>query len=293
MKNISTITKEYLENGYSKNCPIIDMHTHFGPFYRHHMPAANINKMIEILKKCGIKRIVSVPHQSFVDPDYGNSIMQEVIDNYSEYFLGYWGINPNYQDIIKRSLANFDKSKGFVGFKFIPDYHTYPLTGWKYKSVLEFANERGLLILVHTWGGSLFNSPQMVLEVAKEYPNVKFIMGHSGYGDWELSVSIARDLPNVYLELTAVYVAHDFSMLPVGSGTPIPLLSCLSVNGVIEYMVKNTSSKKIVFGTDLPWYSPHFAAGSIIFARINDEQKHDILHRNAEGLLENFLKEDK
>lgn len=272
MKNISPITKEYLENGYSKTCPIIDMHTHFGPFYRHHMPAANINKMIEILKKCGVKRIVSVPHQSFSDAVYGNSIMQEVIDSYPEYFLGYWCINPNYQDIIKRDLSNFDKFRGFVGFKFIPDYHTYPLTGLKYKPVLEFANEHKLLILVHTWGGSSFNSPQMVLEIAKEYPDVRFIMGHSGYGDWELSVSIARDLPNVYLELTAVYVAHDFSMLPGGSGTPVQLLSCLSVNGIIEYMVGIASSKKIVFGTDLPWYSPHFAAGAILFARIGDEQ---------------------
>jgi predicted TIM-barrel fold metal-dependent hydrolase len=110
-------------------------------------------------------------------------------------------------------------------------------------------------------------------------------MGHSGYGDWKTSVSLARELPNVYLELTAVYVAHDFSMQPGGSGTPVPLLSCLSVNGIIEYMVAEASSKKVIFGTDLPWYSPHWAAGTVLFARISDQARHDILHRNAERLL--------
>jgi predicted TIM-barrel fold metal-dependent hydrolase len=51
-------------------------------------------------------------------------------------------------------------------------------------------------------------------------------------------------------------------------------------------MVDSASSKKIVFGTDLPWYSPHYAAGAILFARIDDEARHDILWRNAEKLLE-------
>ena len=68
--------------------------------------------------------------------------------------------------------------------------------------------------------------------------------------------------------------------------TPIPFMPYLQVNGVLEFMVENASSKKIVFGTDMPWYSPHFAAGAVLFARITDEARHDILHRNAERLFD-------
>jgi len=50
-------------------------------------------------------------------------------------------------------------------------------------------------------------------------------------------------------------------------------------------MVMKASSKKMVFGTDMPWYSPHYAAGAVLLARIDDEARHDILHRNAERLL--------
>ena len=90
----------------------------------------------------------------------------------------------------------------------------------------------------------------------------------------------------MYLELTAVYVAHDFAMLPSGSGTPSALASCAQVNGIIEYFVAQAGAHKILFGTDMPWYSAHYAAGAVLFARISDDARHAILHRNAEQLLE-------
>jgi predicted TIM-barrel fold metal-dependent hydrolase len=50
-------------------------------------------------------------------------------------------------------------------------------------------------------------------------------------------------------------------------------------------MVAIAGSSRIVLGTDMPWYSPHFAVGTILGADIGDEARHDILHRNAERLL--------
>ena len=62
------------------------------------------------------------------------------------------------------------------------------------------------------------------------------------------------------------------------------------VNGLIEYMVENAGSHKVVFGSDLPWYSQHYHAGAILFAHISDEARHDIFHRNAERLLGQHLR---
>jgi hypothetical protein len=61
------------------------------------------------------------------------------------------------------------------------------------------------------------------------------------------------------------------------------------VNGLIEYMVATAGSNKVVFGSDLPWYSQHYHAGAVLFARISDDARHDILHRNAERLLGRHL----
>lgn len=284
--NPSAIAAEYVRRGRSDSCPIIDMHGHLAPFHGGYLPSAPVERMVRSLARAGVKRIVCAPHDAlFVDVDYGNALMQKTIDEHPDVFLGYWSVNPNHAEALARAPKEFERARGFVGFKLLPDYHTYPVTGERYAPILEYASEHGLIVLVHTWGGSAFDSPHLVGQVAEKYPGVAFLMGHSGFGDWETSVRVAAEMPNVYLELTAVYVAHDFANQPSGSGTPVPLLSHLQVNGIIEFMVERASSKKIVFGTDMPWYSPHYAAGAVLFARIDEEARHDILHRNAERLL--------
>ncbi len=286
MTNPSPIAREYMATGRSESCPIVDMHGHLGPFGGSYLPGAPLEKMRATLQRCGVRRIVCAPHAAlFGNVHAGNALMQRTIDAFPGQFLGYWASNPNYPEATAEGLAHYPQARGFVGFKLLPDYHTCPLDDARYDPVLAYAHERRLLVLVHTWGGSPFDAPQQLAKVARRYPQATFLMGHSGYGDWPAATQAARELANVYLELTAVYVAHDFAMQPTGSGTPVALPSCLSVNGVIEYMVARCTSKKIVFGTDLPWYSPHYAAGAILFARIDDEARHDILHGNAERLL--------
>jgi uncharacterized protein len=288
--NPSPIAREFLSEGCSESCPIIDMHGHFGPFHGGYLPSANVDKFRSSLTRAGVKRIVCSSHDAlFVDVEYGNEALQEAVAKYPDSFLGYWSVNPNNKKATARAGLDYEHAQGFVGFKFLPDYHTYPVNGSRYSPALEYANEHDLLVLVHTWGDSAYNSPSQVAAVAEKYPRAYFLMGHSGFGDWENSVRIARDYLNVYLELTAVYVAHDFVNQPSGSGTPSQLLSYLQVNGIIEFMVENASSKKIVFGTDMPWYSPYYAAGAILFARIDDDARHDIFHRNAERLIGSFL----
>jgi predicted TIM-barrel fold metal-dependent hydrolase len=44
----------------------------------------------------------------------------------------------------------------------------------------------------------------------------------------------------------------------------------------------------VLFGTDLPWFDPLYAIGCICFSRITDDDRRDILHRNAERLLAPF-----
>ena len=291
MKNASPIAAEYMEKGFSETCPLIDMHCHLGPIGSLYLPNSAVENQLRTKRRYGILRMVTVPHTALLaDPARGNAWMQEVIDRYPDDFLGYWAINPHDQDMVRRDLLDFDRRRGFVGLKFLPDYHTYPLDGPLYQQALAFANERRLLILIHTWGNSPFNSPAQVAQMAAKYPNAQLIMGHSGFGQWDIALPAARDYPNAYLELTACYVAHDFSVMPSSSGTPLPLLECVTVNGIIERMVEVATSKKILFGTDLPWYSPMYAAGSVLFARIDDDARHDILHRNAERLLGDHLK---
>jgi predicted TIM-barrel fold metal-dependent hydrolase len=284
--NPSPIAQEYLAQGFSTACPIIDMHGHVGPFYGCYLPSSPLDTMRHRLKRCGVERIICSHHSALAcDVERGNNLMQDVVDAHPEEFLAYWVINPHYPEIAARDLKSFDQRRGFVGLKFWPDYHLVPVNSPKYGDALKFANEHGLLVLVHTFGESPFDAPALLGEVADRYPQARFLMGHSGYGEWEKSVGIARDLPNVYLDLTSVVQALDFSQMPGGSLMPAAPSLSPHVNGLIEYMVQTAGSQKVVFGSDLPWYSQHYHAGAVLFARISDEARHDILHRNAERLL--------
>jgi predicted TIM-barrel fold metal-dependent hydrolase len=263
MKNDSQLARDFLANGKSNSCPIIDMHGHYGPFQGIYFPSSTAEAMVKTMDRAGVRMIVCSSHASLIDPSRGNPLMAEVVRKYPDRFRAYWSINPNYPEHIERDLLDYENHKEFVGFKFLADYHKYPITGPNYRPVLEYANKRKLIILVHTWGHSNFDSPSHLANIAETYPEIKFLMGHSGYGEWDKAVSVASELANVYLELTAAY----------------------AVNGYIEKMVREAGSEKILFGTDLPWFDPHYGIGCILFAKIADQDRHNILHRNAEKLL--------
>lgn len=260
--NISKLVREFMEKGKSESCRIIDMHGHLGPYQGIYFPNPSPKDMIRTMDRCGYRMIVSSSHAALIDTRE-NIKMLDVIRMYPDRFRAYWVVNPNYPDRIENEIEQFSRTEGFVGFKFLSDYHRYPLTGPRYEPALKYADEHELPILMHTWGHSNYNSPSHVEKLAQRYSKVKLLMGHSGYGEWEKSIQIARDFPNVYLELTAAY----------------------AVNGVIEKMVQGAGSGKILFGTDLPWFDPHYGIGCVLFSRITDEDRHNILHRNAESIL--------
>jgi len=264
--NESPLIKEFMDRGRSESCPVIDMHVHLGPYQGIYFPNPWPQDMIRSMDRCGVRMVVSSSHAALIDTKE-NIKMADIIEKHPGRFRAYWVINPNYPERIQGEIDQFSELKGFVGFKFLSDYHKYPITDPRYQPALEYADKHKLLILMHTWGKSPYDSPVLVEKLASKYSYVTFLMGHSGYGEWEKAIQVARDYHNVYLELTAAY----------------------AVNGVIDWMVLEAGSEKIVFGTDLPWFDPHYGIGCVLFSRIADEDRHNILHRNAERILRSYL----
>ena len=49
--------------------------------------------------------------------------------------------------------------------------------------------------------------------------------------------------------------------------------------------MEQAGSKKVLFGTDFPWYDPNYCIGSVICAKISDDEKEDIFYKNARRML--------
>lgn len=260
----SPLAAEFWEHGRSESCPIIDMHGHMDSFAAIYFPRGKTDQMIRTMDECGVRRLVFSHHHSLQVPDLGNAPSVEAVRRYPRRLRAYCVINPNYPDLAARELQRADETRDvFVGIKFLADYHQVAISDDRYRPALEYADSRRLLCLMHTWGGSRFDGEDQVRVLAERYHNLTFLLGHSCHGAWDKAIQLAHDFPNIYLELTALF----------------------DDRGVLEKFCAEAGSKRMLFGTDLPWFDPHQAVGALFSARLSDEEIHDICHRNAEKLL--------
>jgi len=266
----SNLIKEFFEKGKSGDCPVYDLHGHMGPFYGAYMPYPEPEEMVKMMDRAGVRMLVFCHHATLMTTA-GNKPNIEAVRKFPDRLRAYCAVNPNFPEMLSEDLESFDEHRDvYVGFKFLADYHCVPVNDVRYEPAWKFADDRNLLMLLHTWGGSSFDDAEIVRKAVEKYKNVKVLLGHSCHGDWDGAIKLVKDFPNVYLELTAV----------------------LDDRGILEKFVEEAGSERIIFGTDFPWFSHHYYIGCVLSADITDEDRHNILHRNAEKLLSPFLNKD-
>ncbi len=264
----SPLAEEFWEYGRSESCPIYDMHGHMGAWAAIYFPRGEPEGMLHTMDQCGVRMLIFSHHLALNSPDIGNRESVKAVRRSPHRFRAYCVINPNYPEIVEADLASFSEHRDvYVGLKFLSDYHRVAVNDERYRFAWEFADRHSLLLLMHTWGGSVYDGPSAIRPMLERYPNVRVLLGHSCHGDWDGAARLARDFPNAYLELTAVF----------------------DNRGVLEKFAGEVGSERMLFGTDLPWFDPHHAIGALLSARISDEDRHNICHRNAERLLAPFV----
>ncbi len=260
----SPLTRAFWERGRLDDCPIIDMHGHLGPWPSIYFPRAEPEQMLRSMDHAGVRRLVFSSHEALFSPDTGNNYTAAVVRRWPDRFRGMMVINGNYMDIVERDIGRFDAMRDvFLGFKFLPAYHDVALDDPRYDDVWRFAAERRLPVTAHTWGHGDRNNVRNVESVASRFPEVRLLLAHSLYGRWEDAARLATQYPNVYLDLTAVFECR----------------------GAIELFVERGASRRLLFGTDLPWFSPLHGIGCVLSAEISDDDRRNIFYRNAEPLF--------
>lgn len=264
--NPSSILRDYWDQGISEICPVFNTHAHHGAYGAIYFPdGGSADAMVTAMDRAGVRVAVVSSHEALNDPINGNHITASVIAAYPDRFRGWLVANPLYPQQIAKDLEKFEdwQAQGFVGFKIHPGWQQYPLTGPNYRPMFHYAEKRGIPILSHTWGEDPFCGSVQVREIVEAYPTIPFLAGHAIHGEWHQAIALAREHPNLYLELTAAY----------------------SVNGVLEHLVAGVGAGRILFGDDLPWFDPMHGIGCVLCAHINDDDRHAILHANAERLF--------
>jgi len=211
------------------------------------------------MDRCGIRAACIVPHLG-IGPDFrgSNDLMLEALRKFPGRFFGLAIYNPHFPE---ESLADLERSfrAGAIGIKIHPDTHLYPVTGRNYEPAWKFARQHRSFVLSHTWGDQRCH-PDFFLEIARSYPSVRFILGHSGGGPGghEAAIRVAVKAANIFLDTC---------------GSAIP-------GWWLERLADGAGIDRLLLGTDCPFIDPRPAVGRILMGRFSEAEKRAILGGN-------------
>lgn len=268
--------REYAEQGrvLDQFC-VIDIHGHLGspvdPFIPYHSEEEQLVHFSQTMKRVGVDyAVISMIRGLFTDELEANLDLARMMET-NRHILGWVTYIPYLQqkslDIADRC---FQLSDRFVGMKIHPDINRYPINGSLYDPLWEFADAKGLLVLVHTWGLGGNSNPLLLEEIAKKYKNVTILIGHSGGMGPAIpaAIDLANKYDNLYLDLTGAFL---YSMK------------------TLEYFAAKADHEKLLFSSDATFNDLTWEIGNILYSRVSDELKEKVLGLNAKRLLQKFI----
>ena len=159
-------------------------------------------------------------------------------------------------------LRALEENPEFAGLKFLCEYYGVPFSDPRHEPFWEYADDRGLPVLVHTWKtrNSGFREAEKILG---RYRNLTFIAGHSFMGETDLAAKMGGAYGNLYYELTAV----------------------LNWKGAFEPLQREGVLDRVLFGVDAPWFSYEYYLGALDSTGVSEREKGMILRGNALKVL--------
>ncbi len=259
---------------------IIDFHTHMFPDKIAQATLSSLSEISHIkpytdgtyeglkasTNRAGIDLSVVLPVAT--SPKQFDSVNRFALEHSKDEILSFGCIHPDNSDY--KEKLNWLKEQGFKGIKLHPDYQEAFFNDIRYKRIVSYATELGLIICVHAGRDPkspdlIHCTPQMALEVIEEVQPEKLVLAHMGGNDqWEEveELLVGR---NVYFDTGVVL-------------NRMPQEQFLRI-------VRNHGSNRILFGTDSPWADQKEFVELLDQMPLDDKEKEDIYSGTARSLL--------
>lgn len=200
-----------------------------------------------------------------VQAEEGNQCVRDAMTAYPDF---YWGLatfdvmhcTP---EQMKAQIEETFKDKRFLGLKPYPQYGV-PYSDKRFDVWWEYGNAHHLYCGIHpvNWfQAGEFDS------LCSRFPNLTVVGYHCG-GAWDIAdtcIGLAKKYANFNMEITL---------------TPV-------WGGIIEYLVNNTSSDRVLYGSDLPMRDPRQQLGWVVYSRLPIEDKLKVLGTNTKRIIDN------
>ncbi len=223
---MSTEIPRINEYGNKKNLDIIDAHCHVGAGrFKRQSPELLIKQM----DACGVAKSVISPVDEFVSVNNreGNDYIISEITKCPDRIVGFAVANPWFGDDAVEELKRA-QGCGLKGLKVNSFLQGFLLNDSLMYPLIEVCRESGLPVYFHT-GTPVCAMPFQLRNIAERFPDVNFIMGHSGFADfWYDAIPAATGLDNIFLETSFIDI------------------------GIIGEAVNKLGEDRVVFGSDSP-----------------------------------------
>jgi predicted TIM-barrel fold metal-dependent hydrolase len=248
---------------------VVDAHGHLGPsggyVLEHQSEAAQVPVALSAMEALGEGAMIMSGLEALLgDAVKGNEMLEEILRPHPGRFLGYVGFNPYYAEELLPRLDRWFAGNFFVGFKLLCSYWGTPVTDARFKPMWQYANARRLPILLHTWEGGM-DSPAMLRDIVRQYPEAAFLLGHSGGSNKGRAEAeaLAMENRNVYLEWCGSFCSTT----------------------MWEDTLKRVSPAQVVYGSDAMAHGIDWELGRLLSADISDETMTPMLGGNMRRIL--------
>lgn len=240
---------------------VIDVHIYQGKW---HWPLGmdTVADTIAVMDRCGIDlgiamSVTALPY----DFRQGNAELAAELEGQGRVF-GYVTINGHYETESIEQVKRYLGRERFVGVKIHANYIRLALNSPKFHPIMKAIAPYGKPVLMHTSGGE-YASPLLAAELAREFRDINFVLGHMGIHAWQHGIRAAEE-PNVYVD---------------------PCCSCTD-SGKIEQLVARVGAEKLLYGSAMMENHPLFTMGMIDDADLTDKQREKVYRGNAMRLFD-------
>ena len=196
------------------------------------------------------------------DYERGNEVTRQAILDFPQNIIGYATLDPNYVQDWQTEINRCHEDYEMKGLKPYFPRNKIPYNDARYAEWFAYGNQHRLFSLMHMSDNFMVEME----DLAAKYPEISFLLAHCGmsYETARKHVNLCKKFGNIFCEITYTAV----------------------MNGIIEYMVRELGSERVLYGSDTSMRDPFPQFGWVAYADISESDKRNLFGRNMRKIID-------